>query len=231
MRVHGPASDVKAASLGLRLMGLAHVYGREGGEWVAPESLADMRNMLAEDFERKAEWREAKAAEYPEDDRNERAAKGLRELAVYVRKLTDDDPSLLAIDAVISDGNFDVTSPDTTLTRYGFGPGSARGLPDPDEFFSQYAEEWSRQLEIESVYRDDPERIRRLIAEDESASDVVAVAHRRESVAMFRRLLDDPEFFNGLIPPGRGKEAVWQKFLEDNRWILGGSLAGQFLAP
>jgi Domain of unknown function (DUF4263) len=42
-------------------------------------------------------------------------------------------------------------------------------------------------------------------------------------------MLDDPEYFNGLIPPGQGEEAVWQKFLEENRWILGGSLAGQFL--
>jgi Domain of unknown function (DUF4263) len=32
------------------------------------------------------------------------------------------------------------------------------------------------------------------------------------------------------MPQGQGPEAVWQRFLEDNRWIFGGSLSLQFLA-
>jgi Shedu protein SduA, C-terminal len=182
------------------------------------ESLDQVRTMLAQDFEHKADWRDAKAAEYPEDERNERAAEGLRELAAYVRTLPDDDPRLQAIDSAWHTGDADPTAPDMILTSYGFGPGSHLGLPDSDRFLSQYAEEWSRQVEIESVYKEDPDRILRLITHDHA-----------EIVRMFRRLLDDPEYFDGFIPPGRGPEAVWQKFLEENRWILGGSLAGQFL--
>ena len=115
------------------------------------------------------------------------------------------------------------------LSRYGFGPGSHFGLPDPDEFFTRYAEEWSCQLELESVYREDPDRVRRLIRDDESARDVVAVAHRRESVRLFRRFIDDADFFDEQTRTGSGPEAVWQTFLENNHWILGGLLSGQLL--
>ncbi len=41
----------------------------------------------ADALESTAEWRRRKAEEYPEDDRNERAAKALAELAVEVRRL------------------------------------------------------------------------------------------------------------------------------------------------
>jgi hypothetical protein len=54
---------------------------------------------------------------------------------------------------------------------------------------------------------------------------------RRQGVEVFRRLLDNREFFDELIPQGQGPEAVWQKFFDSHRWIFGGSLAGQFLLP
>jgi hypothetical protein len=60
---------------------------------------------------------------------------------------------------------------------------------------------------------------------------MVYLPRRRDSVEMFRRLLDEFDFFDGLIPQGRGPEAVWQEFLDNNRWIFSGSLAGQFLMP
>lgn len=122
------------------------------------------------------------------------AAEGLRRLSAYVRALPGDDPRLHAIDAAWQSGDADPTTPDMILSEYGFGPGSHLGLPDQDEFFTLYAEEWSRQRALESVYRQNPDRVRRLISDDESARDVVAVAHRRESVGMFRRLLDDDDF-------------------------------------
>lgn len=61
--------------------------------------------------------------------------------------------------------------------------------------------------------------------------DMTCLPRRRDSVEMFHTLLEEPGFFDGLIPQGRGPEAVWQVFLENNRWIFGGSLAGQFLIP
>jgi hypothetical protein len=80
-----------------------------------------------------------------------------------------------------------------------------------------------------SLYRRDPDRFRRLISDDESARDVVAVAHRRTQVERFKRLLYDDEYFDGEADAAAGPEAVWQQFFEDNPWILGVTLAGQLL--
>ena len=80
-----------------------------------------------------------------------------------------------------------------------------------------------------SVYERDPERFRRLIESDVSAEDVVAVAHRRRVVEEFAGLLDDEEYFSSQAGVQGGPEAVWQKFLERNPWILGVTLAGQLL--
>lgn len=80
-----------------------------------------------------------------------------------------------------------------------------------------------------SIYREDPDRFRQLITDDASARDVVAVARRRAQVDQFRRFLDDDAYFDAQIPRGRGPEAVWQRFLEDNPWILGVSLTGQLV--
>jgi hypothetical protein len=80
------------------------------------------------------------------------------------------------------------------------------------------------------LYRSDPERFRDVIASDASAEDVVAIAHRKLVVQRFRELLSDPGEFAVAQAEGGGKrEAVWQRFLEANPWILGVSLAGQLL--
>ena len=77
------------------------------------------------------------------------------------------------------------------------------------------------------LYRSDPERFRVLIRGDASAEDVVALAHRKEVLRRFRRLLTDSNAFSEV--QAAGPEAVWQRFLEENPWILGVSLAGQLL--
>jgi Domain of unknown function (DUF4263) len=82
---------------------------------------------------------------------------------------------------------------------------------------------------INAMYRSDPEQFRELIANDDSASDIVAVAHRRKVIEHFRGLLADDEFFEREKEKAGGPEKVWQKFLEDNPWILGITLAGQLL--
>ena len=81
------------------------------------------------------------------------------------------------------------------------------------------------------AYNRDPSKFANLISDDVSASDVIALAHRREQVAQFRRLLVDADYFaeqqsrHGV----RGREGVWQQFLEANPWILGVGLSGQLL--
>jgi len=83
---------------------------------------------------------------------------------------------------------------------------------------------------MEVLYGKDPERFRELIRADASAEDVIAVAHRRDVVRRFRRLLEDPESFAAVAAGfGGRKEAVWQDLLEQEPWVLGATLAGQLL--
>jgi hypothetical protein len=83
---------------------------------------------------------------------------------------------------------------------------------------------------VERLYRRAPERFRRAIAEDASASDLVAIAHRKAVIERFRELLSDPSAFSAAqAEVNGGPEQVWQSFLEDNPWILGITLAGQLL--
>lgn len=79
------------------------------------------------------------------------------------------------------------------------------------------------------VYQRDPDRFRRLITDDETARDVVAISHRRQQVERFRKLLNDPGYLESekAALPGRGTEQVWQNFFEQNPWILGVTLSGQ----
>lgn len=77
------------------------------------------------------------------------------------------------------------------------------------------------------IYQENPQRFRRLISDDESARDVIAVSHRRRQVREFRRLLEEDDYFDAQ--PGTGREAVWQRFFEENPWILGVPLTGRLL--
>ncbi|MEV5648718.1 Shedu immune nuclease family protein [Nocardia sp. NPDC052254] len=82
------------------------------------------------------------------------------------------------------------------------------------------------------AYQQRPELFRKLVTNDATAGDVVAMAHRRQQVARFRRLLEDDDYFDQERKsrfPNRGGEAVWQEFFEQNPWIFGVSLAGQLL--
>lgn len=84
---------------------------------------------------------------------------------------------------------------------------------------------------LATIYQEDPVRFRQFIADDESARDVVAMAHRRSQVAKFRRMLTDDDYFAEQVADdsGNGEEAVWQHFFDENPWIFGVSLAGQLL--
>ena len=89
----------------------------------------------------KVDWRELKAAEYPDDDRNASCAADLRELADFVRSLPDDDERvdrLVCLCTRDDQGNdLGVFVPgdelDYCVSRFGFHNPSE----DPDRFLSQ----------------------------------------------------------------------------------------------
>jgi hypothetical protein len=84
---------------------------------------------------------------------------------------------------------------------------------------------------VRAAYNRAPDQFAELIAEDISASDVIALAHRRQQIEEFRKLLRDPDFFESKRQElnTTRMEDVWQNFVEANPWILGIGLSGQLL--
>lgn len=82
---------------------------------------------------------------------------------------------------------------------------------------------------LAELYARDPEAFRRLIADDQTADDVVGLQRRRAEVQRFRRLIEDAEYFaqEAAAAPGHSREKVWQLFFEANPWVLGTGLGGQ----
>jgi hypothetical protein len=80
------------------------------------------------------------------------------------------------------------------------------------------------------LYATSPESFREAIRSDASARDVIALSHRKAVVDRFRTLLRDQDAFEEeQQATGGGRETVWQRFFEENPWILGVGLAGQLL--
>jgi hypothetical protein len=69
-----------------------------------------------------ADWRSEKAAEYPNDHRNQRSIDALRRLAAWVSKLPDDDPDLLVLAASqpYSQGYVPGDAANYLISRFGF---------------------------------------------------------------------------------------------------------------
>jgi hypothetical protein len=87
-----------------------------------------------------------------------------------------------------------------------------------------------RLIDVRELYDLAPDRFRLVVQADPDGEDIVAIAHRREVVERFRRLLRDDSFFKARRAQMNGRtEAVWQQFLEENPWILGIGLTGQLL--
>ena len=62
--------------------------------------MTDIRTALADYLNDQAAWRQGKADEYPEDPRNQRSAKALRQLAQYVLSLPSGDERLRMLAAL-----------------------------------------------------------------------------------------------------------------------------------
>ncbi len=80
-----------------------------------------------------------------------------------------------------------------------------------------------------SVVREDPELLRTILDSEVEAGDIAMLARRRGDVDEFARLLDDDDYFESKRQELGGPEAVWQRFVEESPWVLGSSLAPQFL--
>ncbi len=100
---------------------------------------------LAQELYSTAYWREGKAAEYPDDDRNLPAAEHLADLARQLLALPDDDPRILRMESAvqaIADANGELpTTSDITRTI-----GFSWGYPSLDDLLDRYAQEYEHIL-------------------------------------------------------------------------------------
>lgn len=80
---------------------------------------------------------------------------------------------------------------------------------------------------VRLLYGSRPQELRDLIAADVEAQDVIALAGRKAALDEFRHLLGEDEYFDSQIESGKGREAVWQKYFEENPWVLGIELGSQ----
>lgn len=92
------------------------------------------------------------------------------------------------------------------------------------------SEQEKRRYLVEDL---DPELLEEVIRNRVTKTDVVALAFRRQQLAVFERLLSDEGYLKGKISEwkARGIEDVWQKFFEQNSWIFGYGLRYIFTSP
>ena len=101
---------------------------------------------LAQELYSTAVWREGKAAEYPDDDRNLPAAEHLADLARQILALPDDDPRIVrmenAVQAIV-DANGELPATSEITRTIGF----SWGFPSLDHLLDRYAQEHIDELE------------------------------------------------------------------------------------
>jgi hypothetical protein len=81
-----------------------------------------------------------------------------------------------------------------------------------------------------AFFRDHRDFLAEILRSAVDAPDIVALARRRQVLTKCEKLLNDDAFFDAERERlGRTKEWVWQFFLEENPWLIGSTLAPQFL--
>lgn len=73
-----------------------------------------------------------------------------------------------------------------------------------------------------SLVKENEELFAEVVRSSITKQDVVAVAYRKKQMELFRRLLEDPSYFDSLREKkGCTDESLWQRFFEKNPWIFG----------
>lgn len=77
--------------------------------------------------------------------------------------------------------------------------------------------------QADSLVKDNQSLFADAVRERLTNEDVVAIAYRKRQIEVFRKLLTEDDFFSEkkLAKSASGDEALWQMFLEKNRWIFG----------
>ena len=115
-----------------------------------------LQHVVADYFRDQANWRDRKADEYPDDERNMRCATGLRDLASHVESLPDDDERLLILRARGADDWAADPLPVWTPGEEGAWLGARFRFhnpdEDPDQFFTSFCE--AVEVDISTMIED-----------------------------------------------------------------------------
>lgn len=84
---------------------------------------------------------------------------------------------------------------------------------------------------LEAFVKRNPQVIAAVMQSEVSAPEVVAIARRKEVLNKFEDLLYKKEAFEAESKRlgGGGREKVWQTLIEDNPWLIGVTVAPQFV--
>lgn len=75
---------------------------------------------------------------------------------------------------------------------------------------------------VAEVARQNLPAVAEIVEQEALERDVVAIAYRRSALKRFKRMLEDPSFFNSEAKRlAVSAERAWQQFFEDNTWIFG----------
>jgi len=80
--------------------------------------------------------------------------------------------------------------------------------------------------QAKNLIADNEELFAEVLRHSITKNDVIAIAYRKKQLGIFKRLLDDPDYFNEVKSKKNCKdESLWQKFFEKNSWIFGYGLS------
>lgn len=80
--------------------------------------------------------------------------------------------------------------------------------------------------QAKSLVVDNEELFAEVLRHSITKKDIVAIAYRKRQLGIFRKLLDDPAYFDELKAKKNCKdESLWQQFFEKNPWIFGYGLS------
>ncbi|MBC2857986.1 Shedu immune nuclease family protein [Stappia sp. 28M-7] len=81
-------------------------------------------------------------------------------------------------------------------------------------------------VQVKRLAVDNQELIAALARTEITSEDIVALGYRRKQLRIFKRLLNEPAYFEAALRKHpKGPEDVWQKFFEANPWIFGCGLS------
>jgi hypothetical protein len=102
------------------------------------------------------------------------------------------------------------------------------GINIEDEELRRFIRSEQEAVQALSLY---PDALAEALRTQVTKEDLVAVAYRRKQLAVFKKLLTEPDYFEKIkAAKACVDEALWQQFFEKNTWIFGYGLGYLFLS-